>query len=498
MPRANGGGRECACLGPPPPSRVRAERSGVAGLHRYYDLQPALSQRWSQAQRQGGEAEEDVDGAHQFQYAALSLGALSHHFGHSAEAEAAVREAVRIAQENGDQRCLQYALGWLSEMGGEAGLADKFAESTAGDETAVGQHLHLLARLAQAKCAAAAARPPREVLALVAVHSGDAQPVVRGRADTEAPDKLGLCAALSAGLFDLYGHSGLSVLHAQLLLRGGHASTAPGEGCAAYCRLAAHAAGLGDRALARKLLAEAEVAFPAGGSCVAAWRLAATRLQHHWALQDRDWAAAAAAQEEMAAMAHLESGAADDAAYRVALAQLERGQFQQAADGVSALLEATAGGLAAPFRRVRLLALRAEVALEAGAPFLALPDATEAVVTADRLHARLMAATSRLLVAAAQRAASMPAEAEQGVRRALPVLLAHGSLEERGKAWLELGRCRRAAEGDGVPELGEAQRAFAAAGAQRLEATAWHELALSHHRRGDTAERDRCAERFVQ
>lgn len=49
-------------------------------------------------------------------YAALNLAILHHHFGHTKEALASLKEAIKIAHEANDNLCLQHALSWLYRL----------------------------------------------------------------------------------------------------------------------------------------------------------------------------------------------------------------------------------------------------------------------------------------------------------------------------------------------------------------------------------------------
>ncbi|KAH1010433.1 hypothetical protein HUJ05_004732 [Dendroctonus ponderosae] len=53
------------------------------------------------------------DKSKEHRYAALNLAILHHHFGHTAEAVACLKEAIKIAHEANDLLCLQHALSWL-------------------------------------------------------------------------------------------------------------------------------------------------------------------------------------------------------------------------------------------------------------------------------------------------------------------------------------------------------------------------------------------------
>ena len=128
---------------------------------------------------------------------------------------------------------------------------------------------HALARLAHGKKLFVAGRPPPEVLEEVA---GAYSTAVLASCDELA----GMCFMLQSGLFDLYGHSGLASVNAQLHLRTRNPGT-PEDGCDAYCKLAAHRFAAGDVRLARELLAEAARLFPRGTPASRLWL--ATELQ---------------------------------------------------------------------------------------------------------------------------------------------------------------------------------------------------------------------------
>lgn len=111
--------------------RRRDYSDALAHLHRYYDVSLAVvghSRSVSAMNNATGAADEASAPAQGYQhvlaangleakghqYAALSLAALHFHFGHRERAEAAIRDAVRAAQQFGDDVCHSRALQWTA------------------------------------------------------------------------------------------------------------------------------------------------------------------------------------------------------------------------------------------------------------------------------------------------------------------------------------------------------------------------------------------------
>ncbi|XP_060520382.1 anaphase-promoting complex subunit 5 [Cylas formicarius] len=57
-----------------------------------------------------------VEKSKEHRYAALNLAILLHHFGHTKEALASLRESIKTAHEANDNLCLQHALSWLYRL----------------------------------------------------------------------------------------------------------------------------------------------------------------------------------------------------------------------------------------------------------------------------------------------------------------------------------------------------------------------------------------------
>lgn len=53
----------------------------------------------------------------------LNLAALHFRFGHTDLALTAVRETIRIAQQNGDHTCVAFALSWMHQLLAKSGVS---------------------------------------------------------------------------------------------------------------------------------------------------------------------------------------------------------------------------------------------------------------------------------------------------------------------------------------------------------------------------------------
>ena len=94
-------------------------QGAIESLHQYFDY--ALHQHDIKANN----IKQGIDGEYVnapragkrhkivVQYAVLNLGALQFHFGRLDEALLAINETIRVAQQNGDHRCVTLALSWL-------------------------------------------------------------------------------------------------------------------------------------------------------------------------------------------------------------------------------------------------------------------------------------------------------------------------------------------------------------------------------------------------
>lgn len=170
-----------------------------------------------------------------FQHATLNLAAAHHAFGHTAEALIALDEAVRVAQQRDDHRCVAMARTWrlriVTSRGNAAATEAAFARCLESAlelnmiELAVVAALSLARhRLASATCGAAAV-----LHALGTARAILARKAPAGAALTVAQESAlrGQLQQLLACFWESIGHSGLSriALRAQLQFYSAHGTT---------------------------------------------------------------------------------------------------------------------------------------------------------------------------------------------------------------------------------------------------------------------------------
>lgn len=331
---------------------------------------------------------------------------------------------------------------------------------------------------------------------------------------------MGMCFMLQSGLFDLYGHGHLSALYAQIHLRNRNPGS-PDDGCAAYCQLALHHTAAGEDEVASQLLSEARFTYQAGTPASRIWAATTLEIEFQRALSHEDWAAAEALERSITGFATADGGEGltgedvgvrVDAGFRQALLHLARRQYDRVAAVVDCTLQAIDADLAAakpslPLARVKQVRL-ARLLAEA---HHAAENHTGAVVTivgciklAVEHKLALEVAAARVLYADVLLGLGRPGAARRLLNRALPVVLGHGALEEKGKAHLVHGKCLVAsARGStdalqvGVAALEKARAAFARLGARAHERRSLYLLARTLDELGDTAARDEMAGAFV-
>ncbi|KAH9502773.1 Anaphase-promoting complex subunit 5 [Bulinus truncatus] len=91
--------------------RVKEYCTAIHSLYHYFDRKASMPVDTSQNKKRGVLDEVAM------RYAALNLASLQFRFGNKEECRAALREAIRMAQESNDQICLQHALVWLNLLG---------------------------------------------------------------------------------------------------------------------------------------------------------------------------------------------------------------------------------------------------------------------------------------------------------------------------------------------------------------------------------------------
>eukprot|EP00040_Diaphanoeca_grandis_P015828 m.81238 g.81238 ORF g.81238 m.81238 type:complete len:722 (-) comp25399_c0_seq1:87-2252(-) len=469
----------------------------LSNLHRYFDLQAANATRESQPS-----ADSKSHSRSLFQHATLSLAALHHRFGNKEEAIHAIKETVKIAQENLDRLCLQHALGWLTRLvegPSSLELARLFVHDTEANDTKQGQYLHCLAQLTYAKKLFLHGQNTTSVLRIVS--SGYSASV-----QNSVDELMGMSYMLHSGLFDLYGHRNLTMLYAQLHLRNRNPGSAE-DGCEAYCKLAAHCFVQGDTTVAYRLLAKAEDLFPPSTPTAVLWLALRWQLDHQQALYAQEWDKVIFLGETLLPKLGFDSSNTDTL-YRTALYHIERSQYDDAATlllNLSVITDDTSESTSVvmpQIKKVRVLLLLAETMLEAHNFTPGLETIEECITLAKKYHLVLYESLAVLMKAEIQLSLGNVVEARKNLYEATPWILSHGSLEDRGRTHLITGKLKlkmdssQSGLASAIKSFEISHTSFSRLGAKRLDQRSLYCLARAHDLNNDHEKRDDCARLF--
>jgi anaphase-promoting complex subunit 5 len=483
-------------------------------FHRFFDLQAplAIKQRRKKADKAGGGGSRVVD----FQYSALSLAALHYRFGHIDEALRAIHMSVRFAQQKADPICLQHALGWLTRLSsGHAasqlvalfGSSTKvLAEAEDVEKGSEAVYLHGLARLTMARQALWEGKPPATVLD----HVSSSLSTGFKEASSEL---VAMGYLLQAGLFDLYGHSGLAMLYPQMVLRNG-SSDSDAETCNAYCKVALYYFSQGQFRVAKKVLEAAEGEFPRFTPQSKLWLATSHQIYYQMALYREDWGEALTASLELHGMLSALSSSGVDIEYRRILMLQARGWHKDAVAAIQAVLRAASRHRGSarvshgPLEHIKLIQfeiLHAELHHSSGNHHVAQLAVLKCITLAEKYRVSVLRANALVLLADIQLSLRMEKQALAAVTEALPTVLAHGSVEAKGVARMTYAKCTfataskagdRASQVQAVGSLQSARSMFRLIGAKKLERKSVYWLARLHDALGDSARRNQCAREF--
>eukprot|EP00039_Didymoeca_costata_P002548 m.60958 g.60958 ORF g.60958 m.60958 type:complete len:718 (-) comp11367_c0_seq1:25-2178(-) len=465
--------------------------TALENLHRFFDVQGPRAISSPQAAK---DREHNVH----YHYSLLSLASLHHRFGHIDEALSAIHESVRIAQEHSDPTCLNHALGWLTRLSrGTAAseLATLFRAATKEDESTEGKYLHALAGFRLAQDYFCRGYSPTRVLNLVESSLCSSM--------RESQEELtGMGFLLRTGLFDMYGHSGLSMLYPQLLLHNYNAGIE--ERCEAYCKIAMYYFAQGERHITKRVLKAAMEEFPPFTPYSKLWMATKCQLEHQEALFSESWETAAAVGEELNGLLSTIPDSDLDAQYREALFWQEKEVYDKAVVILKNSLESiktrnrTVESGLRQIKLIRLQLMEAEIHHQTGNHFMALQIILKCIAKSNHYHVAVLRAHSLVLLADIQLAISMNEQAEKAINEALPTILAHGSCETRGLARLVYGKSLVAcgSQHKAIRSFEAARIQFAKVGAKKLERQALYCMGLLYNQENDIVNRDKCAQQF--
>lgn len=258
--------------------------------------------------------------------AALNLAALHFSFGHKEQALAALREAIRMAQETNDHICLQHALVWLHRLGDE-GSADT-AKLMKRQISLPG--LASLSIQSLAKYNAFAKMKPAKVIESMQTNNLVSSQYSHGEL---------VCISLAqiAALWHIYGKRENCSLVSQLIL---HLDTSDAgifrneeSVCIAICNLAKHHFDQGMIKIALVILKSAKERFPANTAHAHIWMATEQEMKFTLAIHACKWS------DAEIALANLRSVNKMEAEISCGILLKETGQVSKALAHMHELLE---------------------------------------------------------------------------------------------------------------------------------------------------------------
>ncbi|KPP63679.1 Anaphase-promoting complex subunit 5-like [Scleropages formosus] len=404
----------------------------------------------------GGDGKSNGDEGYgrSLRYAALNLAALHCRFGHYQQAELALQEAIRIAQESNDHVCLQHCL-------------MKGSDSSVLTEDSV-------------KMAAHFGLP---YLASLGIQSLVQQGATGGKAANMLMDALkdtdilhwkhslseliDISLAQTTSIWRMYGKSTMALQCAQVLLNMnsleqvdfGVQQNNTEAFAVVLCHLAELHAEQGLFGASSEILKHLKERFPPHTQHAKLWMLCDLKIQFERAMNDGKYHLA---EPHVAAIAALDQM---EGLYRV----LQRLQLLCEKTKCTEMI-------------IRVMLTTAELHWESSGFSTALPLLLQALVLARQHHLQALASETILHLAFSQLMLGVPEQALNILHEAMEPILAHGALLDKGPG-LE----------QAVQTLDEAAAYFSRMGCKdRLRDTHYLQARL-HHALGHTAQRNECA-----
>ncbi|XP_066227053.1 anaphase-promoting complex subunit 5 isoform X2 [Saccopteryx leptura] len=413
-------------------------------------------------------------------YAALNLAALHCRFGHYQQAELALQEAIRIAQESNDHVCLQHCLSWLYVLG------QKRSDSSVLLVHSVKKAVHF----------------GLPYLASLGIQSLVQQRAFAGKRANKLMDALkdsdllhwkhslleliDISIAQKTAIWRLYGRSTMALQQAQMLLsmnslesvNGGVQQNNTESFAVALCHLAElHAEQL--------------------------WMLCDQKIQFDRAMHDGRYHLADSLVTGITALHSIEG------VYRKAVVLQAQNQMSEAHKLLQKLL-IHCQKIRNTEMVISVLLSVAELYWRSSSPTIALPVLLQALALSKEYRLQYLASETVLNLAFAQLIFGIPEQALSLLHMAIEPILADGAVLDKGRAMFLVAKCQVASAASYDPErkaealeaavenLSEAKNYFAKVDCkERIRDVVYFQARL-YHTLGRTQERNRCAMLFRQ
>uniref|UniRef100_A0A8C5LPB1 Anaphase-promoting complex subunit 5 n=1 Tax=Leptobrachium leishanense TaxID=445787 RepID=A0A8C5LPB1_9ANUR len=350
-------------------------------------------------------------------YAALNLAALHCRFGHYHQAEMALQEAIRIAQESSDHVCLQHCL-YLVSLG---------IQSLVQQRAFVGKNSN---RLMEAL---------KDSDLLHWKHS--------------LSELIDISSAQKTAIWRMYGQSTMALQQAQMLLsmnsldsvNVGVQQNNTESFAVVLCHLAELHAEQGYFSSASEILKHLKERFPPNNQHAKLWMLFDQKIQFDRAMNDGKYHIAESLVTGIAALNSVEG------LYRKAVVLTAQNQTAEAHKVLQVLLT-HCQKVKNPEMAIRALLSLAELYWRSSCHPVALPVLLQALALSREFQLQYMASETMLNLAYAQLMLGIPEQALNILHLAIEPILAHGAVLDKGRAMLLVAKCQVASAASYNPQ----------------------------------------------
>ncbi|KAM9526425.1 anaphase-promoting complex subunit 5 [Guaruba guarouba] len=438
-------------------------------------------------------------------YAALNLAALHCRFGHYQQAELALQEAIRIAQESNDHVCLQHCLSWLYI------LEQKIFDSCVLLEHSVNKSLHF----------------GLPYLASLGIQSLVQQRAFAGKAANKLMDALkdsdllhwkhslseliDISIAQKTAIWRLYGRSTMALQQAQTLLsmnsleavNVGVQQNNTESFAVVLCHLAELHAEQGYFAAASEILKHLKERFPPNSQHAQLWMLFDQKIQFERAMNDGRYHIADSLVAGITALNSIEG------VYRKAIVLKAQNQMSEAHKLLQKLL-IHCQKIKNTEMVISVLLSIAELYWRSSCHTIALPVLLQALALSREYSLQYLASETVLNLAFSQLILGIPEQALNILHMAIEPVLAHGAVLDKGCAMFLVAKCQVASAASYTPQkkiealesaisnLNEAKTYFAKVDCKEQLRDVLYFQARLFHTLGKTQERNKCAMLFRQ
>ncbi|KFV16875.1 Anaphase-promoting complex subunit 5, partial [Pterocles gutturalis] len=438
-------------------------------------------------------------------YAALNLAALHCRFGHYRQAELALQEAIRIAQESNDHVCLQHCLSWLYI------LEQKIFDSCVLLEHSVNKSLHF----------------GLPYLASLGIQSLVQQRAFAGKAANKLMDALkdsdllhwkhslseliDISIAQKTAIWRLYGRSTMALQQAQTLLsmnsleavNVGVQQNNTESFAVVLCHLAELHAEQGYFAAASEILKHLKERFPPNSQHAQLWMLFDQKIQFERAMNDGRYHIADSLVAGITALNSIEG------IYRKAIVLKAQNQMSEAHKLLQKLL-IHCQKIKNTEMVISVLLSIAELYWRSSCHTIALPVLLQALALSREYSLQYLASETVLNLAFSQVRLSCVFSGLNILHMAIEPILAHGAVLDKGCAMFLVAKCQVASAASYTPQkkiealesailnLNEAKTYFAKVDCKEQLRDVLYFQARLFHTLGKTQERNKCAMLFRQ